>query len=79
MAEQLYDTGDVIQAGVNALEVVGVSYQHADDGEEKIKFSYTVRLQSELDAEREAEAERLKAIEDAEAEAKAAETEKAAA
>lgn len=48
------DTGDVI----NEFEVTSVSYQ-ANEGV-KSNFSYTVRLKSELDTEREAaiEAER---------------------
>jgi hypothetical protein len=65
MAKQLYDTGDVIQAGVTALEVTGVTYQEVDG--EKVKFAYTVRPQSELNQERADEAARLKEIEDAEA------------
>jgi hypothetical protein len=68
MAEQLYDTGDVIQAGVKPLEVTAVSFQY--EGDEKVRFCYTVRLQSEVDAERAA----AKAADEAAA-AAAAETE----
>jgi hypothetical protein len=63
MASQLYDTGDVIQAGSNGLEVTAVSYQE-DDAGNKSKFAYTVRLHSEMEREREeahAEAEAAEA------------------
>ena len=68
MSKQLYDTGDVIQAGANALEVTGVTYQEVDG--EKVKFGYTLRLQSEVEAERVAEAQHQKAQEVAAKEAK---------
>jgi hypothetical protein len=55
MSKQLYEVGDVIQAGSNSLEVTGVSYQENDG--EKLNFSYSMRLHSELDAERKAAAE----------------------
>lgn len=60
MSKQVYDAGDVIQAGANSLEVTAVSYQ--EEGGEKVRFTYAVRLKSELDAERAAAA---KAAEDA--------------
>jgi len=61
MAKQLYNHGDVIQAGSNALEVTGVSYQEVDG--EKVNLAYTVRLKADVDAERKAEAERVAAEE----------------
>lgn len=68
MAKQLYQDGDVIQAGANALEVTAVSYTEDPETQEKSGFTYSVRLKSELDAERAAEAARLKALEDEAAE-----------
>jgi hypothetical protein len=61
MSKQLYEDGDVIQAGANTLEVTGVTYQEVDG--EKQNFSYSVRLKSELDTERREEAEAQKAAE----------------
>lgn len=64
MSAQIYDTGDVIQAGVNTVEVTGVSYRENEDGE-KFGFTYTIRLKSELDQERAEEAQRQKAADEA--------------
>lgn len=76
MSKQLYDTGDVLQAGSNTLECSAVSHQVDPDTQEQVKFSYTFRLQSEVEAERQAEIEHQKALEVAEKEnAKLAPTE----
>jgi hypothetical protein len=66
MSKQLYQVGDVIQAGSNPLEVTGVSYQEVDG--EKVKYSYNVRLHAELENERAEEAQAQKAQEVAEKE-----------
>lgn len=66
MSKQLFDSGDVIQAGSTSLEVVGVSYQEVDG--EKTKFAYQVRLHSEVEAERVEHAQYAKAQEVAEKE-----------
>jgi hypothetical protein len=76
MADQLYDTGDVIQAGSNGLEVTAVSYQE-DDAGNKSKFAYTVRLHSELEHERAEEAQRQAEQEQAQKAAEVAEAERA--
>jgi hypothetical protein len=41
MEKQLYEVGDVIQAGSNALEIVSVSYSEVDG--KKVNYTYTVK------------------------------------
>lgn len=52
MTKQLYEIGDVIQAGSNALEVTSVSYTEVDG--QKGPITYSVRPLADLIAEREA-------------------------
>jgi hypothetical protein len=52
MANQLFEDGKLVDVDNNQLECVGVSYSEVDG--EKSNFSYTFRLKSDVDAEREA-------------------------
>jgi hypothetical protein len=52
MSNQLFEDGNVADVNNNQLECVSVSYSEVDGV--KSNFSYTFRLKSELDAEREA-------------------------
>ena len=75
--DRVLDVGDV----VGDMEVVAVGYKESED-HGRHSFSYTMRLKSEVDAERKAEADfekaKAKALRDAKAAAKrAAEEEKA--
>lgn len=61
MSKQLYDNGDVIQAGGNALECSGVTYQELEG--EKQGFAYIFRTKADMDQERAEAAAAQKAAE----------------
>lgn len=73
MSKQLYEIGDVIQAGSSSLEVTGVTYSEPDGTPESRNYTYLIRPHAEVEAERQAEIEHQKALEEAAKEAEKAE------